>query len=257
MDIRESAAEPVWMPAAIAECGVKRFRVGEINPRIVEYNNQTNLVGYDDKISWCSSFINWCLAGAGVRGTRSALARSWLDWGVALESPIYGCVTVLTRDHPAELGVPTAPVCGKANMSLRFDGRFLTMTGSPTRAYPAVSGRTTNSGGFDYSALRQQEHSTGPIPAGRYWLQPSQMWTNRWYSLAPRTAWGDHRLTIHVFPGTQTFGRGGFFIHGGTHTGSAGCINLHSGMEDFVRDLKAATAKSPECYIPLTVEYAH
>jgi uncharacterized protein (TIGR02594 family) len=100
MDNKNSANEPVWMPVAIAECGVKRFPVGETNPRIVEYNNQTNLVGYDDKISWCSSFINWCLDAAGVRGTRSALARSWLDWGVGLEGPAYGCVTVLTRDDP-------------------------------------------------------------------------------------------------------------------------------------------------------------
>lgn len=33
------------MPVAIAECGVRRFPVGETNPRIVEYNNQTNLFG--------------------------------------------------------------------------------------------------------------------------------------------------------------------------------------------------------------------
>jgi uncharacterized protein (TIGR02594 family) len=100
IDTRDSFAEPAWMPVAIAERGIRRFPVGETNPRIVEYNSQTNLVGYDDKISWCSSFINWCLAGVGVRGTASALARSWLDWGIALESPAYGCITVLTRDDP-------------------------------------------------------------------------------------------------------------------------------------------------------------
>jgi len=122
MDIRDSAAEPVWMRVAIAECGVRRFPVGETNPRIVEYNNQTNLVGYDDKISWCSSFINWCLAGAGIRGTRSALARSWLDWGVTLESPIYGCVTVLTRDDPASWKV-------HVGFYLRHDEGFIYLLG--------------------------------------------------------------------------------------------------------------------------------
>jgi len=80
-------------------------------------------------------------------------------------------------------------------------------------------------------------------------------WTNRWYSLAPRAAWGNHRITIHVFPGTQTYNRGGFFIHGGTHAGSAGCINLYGRMEDLLRDLKAATSSSPDCYIPLNVRY--
>ncbi|RQS06724.1 DUF2778 domain-containing protein [Burkholderia sp. Bp8991] len=72
------------------------------------------------------------------------------------------------------------------------------------------------------------------------------------YSYAAR---GDHRLTIHVMPGTRAFGRGGFFIHGGTNAGSAGCINLHSGMENFVRDIEAATKDAPECYVPLTIQY--
>jgi len=36
----------------------------------------------------------------GITGTGSALARSWLDWGVALQNPVYGCIVVLTRDVP-------------------------------------------------------------------------------------------------------------------------------------------------------------
>ncbi|PFH19926.1 uncharacterized protein (TIGR02594 family) [Burkholderia sp. JKS000303] len=95
------AGHPPWMPVALAELGIRRFPPGSINPRIVEYNNHTNLVGYDDKISWCSSFVNWCMTHAGMRGTGSALARSWLEWGRPLERPVYGCIAVLTRDDPA------------------------------------------------------------------------------------------------------------------------------------------------------------
>jgi len=98
--IVEPAAAP-WMTIALAERGVKRFAPGASNPRIVEYNSHTNLVGYDDKVSWCSSFTNWCLAHAGIRGTGSALARSWLDWGKRIDDPVYGCIVVLTRDDPA------------------------------------------------------------------------------------------------------------------------------------------------------------
>jgi hypothetical protein len=155
----------------------------------------------------------------------------------------------------AERGIPTVPACARASISLRFDGRFLVMTGNTTGVYPAVSGRPDNRGSFDYSSARHQMENVGPIPSGRYWIQPSQMWKNRWYNLASRAAWGDYRLTIHVMPGTRTFGRGGFFIHGGTHAGSAGCINLHSGMENFVREIEAATKGMPECYVPLTVQY--
>ena len=119
---QNGAAEPAWMPVAIAERGVRRFPIGETNPRIVEYNNETNLAGYDDKIAWCSSFINWCLASAGVRGTRLALARSWLDWGIALERPIYGCIVVLTRDDPTSWR-------GHVGFYLRCDDEFIYLFG--------------------------------------------------------------------------------------------------------------------------------
>ncbi|WDD91683.1 TIGR02594 family protein [Burkholderia sp. FERM BP-3421] len=99
--LMDATAEVAWMPIALAEVGVRRCAEGESNPRIVEYNDATNLIGYDDKISWCSSFVNWCLARAGIAGTGSALARSWLEWGRGLVEPVYGCVVVLSRDDPA------------------------------------------------------------------------------------------------------------------------------------------------------------
>ena len=52
-------------------------------------------------------------------------------------------------------------------------------------------------------------------------------------------AWGSHRITIHPFDSTHTFGRGGFFIHGGTMPGSAGCIDLTSGMPRFAALISA------------------
>lgn len=161
----------------------------------------------------------------------------------------------MENKYAAERGNPTVPACARASISLRFDGRFLTMAGDTRKTCPAVSGRPDDRGNFDYSSARQQIPNAGPIPPGQYWVRPSQMWTNRWYNIASRAAWGDHRLTIHVMPGTRTFGRGGFFIHGGNRAGSAGCIDLQSRMEDFVRDVAAATKAAPDCYVPLTVRY--
>nr|WP_244197631.1 tlde1 domain-containing protein [Caballeronia ptereochthonis] len=129
------------------------------------------------------------------------------------------------------------------------------MHGPHGHSYSAVSGRPSKGNRFDYSSSRYGARSEGPIPPGRYWIKPSEMWSNHWYNLAARSAWGDHRITIHIFPGTETHRRGGFFIHGGTHAGSAGCINLHSRMEDFVRDLEAAVGPASDCYVPLTIRY--
>jgi uncharacterized protein (TIGR02594 family) len=91
-------AAPAWLKVAYAEIGERRAAAGSSNPRIDEYNNATTLRGYDDKISWCSSFVNWCLAQSGIEGTRSALARSWIDWGDALVEPVFGCIAVVRRD---------------------------------------------------------------------------------------------------------------------------------------------------------------
>jgi uncharacterized protein (TIGR02594 family) len=119
-------AAAAWMPIAIAEHGVRRFGPGESNPRIVEYNSHTNLAGYDDKVSWCSSFINWCLVNVGIRGTGSALARSWLEWGVSLDNPVYGCIVVLTRDHPTSWK-------GHVGFYLRHDAEYIYLFGGNQR----------------------------------------------------------------------------------------------------------------------------
>lgn len=91
---------PTWMTFAIAEVGVATHPPGQSNSRIEQYHALTNICGYDDKASWCSSFVNWCLGQVGIAGTGSALARSWLAWGEPLDAPREGCIVVLSRDDP-------------------------------------------------------------------------------------------------------------------------------------------------------------
>ena len=110
------------MPVATGELGVKTFPPGHSNPRITQYHAHTAIAGYDDKASWCSSFVNWCLAQVGIRGTGSALARSWLDWGHALDAPEPGCVVVLSRDDPAGWR-------GHVGFFLRFDAAHVHLLG--------------------------------------------------------------------------------------------------------------------------------
>jgi len=65
---------------------------------------------------------------------------------------------------------------------------------------------------------------------------------------------GNYRITLRVFPGTITHGRGGFFIHGGTRPGSAGCIDLTSAMDSFIANMNSRKGNG-DCYIAVTVEY--
>ncbi len=154
------------------------------------------------------------------------------------------------------------PLCSD-KLTLKFDGRTLLFSAPAfAKAYPAVSGKLH----CDFSLAAQKDKNKGPLPAGAYWIDPAQLWTSGpvrdWLSqhtLVGRDlyeGWGEHRITIHALATTPTYGRGGFFIHGGTHSGSAGCVHVTGqGMEDFVGDLERALKGLPSCTIPLTVQY--
>ena len=120
--------------------------------------------------------------------------------------------------------------------------------------YPAVSGKADPGGFFDYGISEQKKFDEGPIPEGSYWITPSELWKNAWYKRAPVAGWGNYRITIHPFVLTNTYGRGGLFIHGGARPGSSGCIDLTSHMDQFVQDL-VREAGTRECHVSVTADY--
>ncbi|MCZ6662021.1 MAG: TIGR02594 family protein [Actinobacteria bacterium] len=75
------------------------------NPKILEYHAITTLRAHQDETAWCSSFVNWCITQADLRGTDRANARSWLSWGVPLSQPKQGAVAVFWRGKSND-GVP-------------------------------------------------------------------------------------------------------------------------------------------------------
>lgn len=90
-----------WWPLAQGELGVKEVDGSGSNPRVLQYLRSTDLdedLASTDETAWCSAFVNWCIEEAGYQGTNSAWARSWLNWGRRIETPVPGCITVFTRD---------------------------------------------------------------------------------------------------------------------------------------------------------------
>ena len=153
------------------------------------------------------------------------------------------------------------PACS-AVVRLAFDGLTLRLyTAAGMITYVATSGKL----GADFSVKAQQTRNLGAIPAGEYWIDPAQLWTASWWeedlSNVPLArdyveGWGHHRITIHPLPGTETYRRSGFFIHGGVHIGSAGCIHVvGDGMETFLADLKQSLGGMPACSVQLVVKY--
>jgi uncharacterized protein (TIGR02594 family) len=86
---------------AIAELGVHENSLpGQHNARIIEYHQTTTLKATTDETAWCSSFVNWVVRQAGGTGTNSALAKSWLDWGTPVTTPMAGDIVVIRKKTP-------------------------------------------------------------------------------------------------------------------------------------------------------------
>ncbi|MFY9223123.1 MAG: TIGR02594 family protein [Blastocatellia bacterium] len=93
---------PSWLNIARGEIGTKEIAGSRDNQRIIEYHSTTGKFG-DDEVPWCASFVNWTLKEAGIKGTGSAMARSFLNWGKPTE-PKPGAVVVFSRGNNPSQG---------------------------------------------------------------------------------------------------------------------------------------------------------
>jgi uncharacterized protein (TIGR02594 family) len=89
--------DPKWYSIAYAERGQRETDGTSDNPRILEYQKACSYNAHDEDVPWCSSFANWVMKQAGIKGSGEASARSWLNWGQKLETPRRGCIVVLKR----------------------------------------------------------------------------------------------------------------------------------------------------------------
>ena len=84
-----------WMEWAFLALGYG-VKKGKDRPVIYDFLRYAGRNNAGDETPWCSAFVNYCMEQAGIRGTRKANARSWLDWGdMSLRSPQLGCVVIL------------------------------------------------------------------------------------------------------------------------------------------------------------------
>ena len=90
---------PLWAEIAFREllAGVEEIPGHVHHLRILDYHATTSLKASADEVPWCSAGLNWVMRMAGLRGTDSAAARSWMGWGNEIMAPRPGCVAVLWR----------------------------------------------------------------------------------------------------------------------------------------------------------------
>ena len=102
------------------------------------------------------------------------------------------------------------------------------------------------SGAKGYQSPKYQSvKDKGTIPEGTYVARQSELQHITPYGIIAGIAnagtwpgslysWGASRVKLESSQQTNTYGRGGFYIHGGWVPGSAGCIDLTSNIDNFV-----------------------
>ena len=88
-----------WFDIAMDKLGIKETPGAAATPEIIEFHQHTTLKATSDEVPWCSAFVNYCMDEAGITGTGSAAARSWLGWGKPINIPIQGCIVILKRGN--------------------------------------------------------------------------------------------------------------------------------------------------------------
>lgn len=108
-----------YLEEAMNWMGEKEIPGAVANPDIVKFASYTSLKATSDEVPWCSAFLNFIVAQCGDKGTNSAAARSWLDWGVYKSKPTPGCIVIIDRKDKNNPNA--AHVCLYASEGTRAD----------------------------------------------------------------------------------------------------------------------------------------
>jgi len=83
----------------MSELGICQIPGPRAAMRICEYLRTCTNLEIDeaetDETPWCAAFVGWCLERSGVKGTASARATSYRDWGVRADIVRSGTVAVI------------------------------------------------------------------------------------------------------------------------------------------------------------------
>lgn len=99
---------PQWAVEALKHIGQKEVPGVKSNPWILSlWITVTPWLGNDDsKVAWCGAFMRYCFAAASIAAPKTYYrAKDWLTWGVALVTPVRGCVVVFSREGGGHVGI--------------------------------------------------------------------------------------------------------------------------------------------------------
>jgi uncharacterized protein RhaS with RHS repeats len=127
---------------------------------------------------------------------------------------------------------PVSAIDPSGLTAISYDKKAGLLTVDPERigrkpyTLPATSGKPNCN-------CDETKKNEGPIPSGNYTLNTDEVSNPGLVGDLLRNTqgdWGDWRGPLHPNAETNTYGRKGFFLHGGSISGSAGCIDVGGGL---------------------------
>ena len=94
-----------WLVTASSYMGVREAPGAANNPVIVGWLIALKAWWRDDLTTWCGTFVAECFRVNGIGVPKHWYrAKAWLDWGVPLAAPMYGCVVIFERKGGGHVG---------------------------------------------------------------------------------------------------------------------------------------------------------
>lgn len=86
-----------WHDLARSQIGVSEAPGVANDPRVIAYYRDAGQPQTADTVPWCAAFVGAMLMRSGFKPSGSLAARSYLNWGKALDKPRRGAVAVFER----------------------------------------------------------------------------------------------------------------------------------------------------------------
>jgi uncharacterized protein (TIGR02594 family) len=85
-----------WLAEARKHIGQREIAGTRHNPLILRWWTAIRAPFTDDETPWCAAYVGGVLEAVGIRSSRSAMARSYMRWGVNV-APAVGAIVVFSR----------------------------------------------------------------------------------------------------------------------------------------------------------------
>jgi uncharacterized protein (TIGR02594 family) len=97
--------DPDWIKIAKGYIGIREMPGVATAPVIQKWLLGLKAWWKDDETPWCGVFVAQCFRESGMPVPKNWFrALGWLDWGVPINQPMYGCVVIYSRKGGGHVG---------------------------------------------------------------------------------------------------------------------------------------------------------